>query len=1270
VNPVNTLNNLIRSPLTLTVALLLPGLFNFPNSTAIAQSVNPAPDPSAVPTSTVPTPTAAPTVPASSPAPGAKPTVDSRKLEADRLLLQGLQELQAEQFDAAILFWEQGLKHYRQLSDPWGESLTLLGLSQATKRRPGPQTAGSDSFEQSLRLARQLKGPSSDPLYSTVGLALAYDYLGKETRPLSKIYGQWAIARKNRDRPREQAILQEIGKAYATLEQPARSAQAYQQWLEFTQRPEDAAAAGQVRALLGKTYFTLGENARSIEYHQRSLGTVQAENGPAGPINIWLRLGRSYSAIGDYDKAANYYQMGHDIAKASKMPQVQATALIGLAHTHAAQGNYIPAMLANQQAQEIISNQQLKNFVSIVQAGLLAVNMIIDPQYFSKSGNQNSLNNLSFVGVGIGKAYISLRGFYSFSLEVAQGSQDERGQVSALFGLGRSLSAGGEYAKAVDHYNKSLAIAEKLGDVSGQWAALTGLSRAYEALGEITQAQSYYQRSLEVARVLKTQQSGAAQQTRLTIAYRALGEYGKAIDFYQQSLNLASGGSGDVDQQWLALIGLGASYGAIAEHQQALEYYQQAQLRLPQGQSDPRQLTTLLSVSAEQVALGQYAAALENYKKSATLAQILTDLPSAQTALLGLAQIHLLLDQRPQAGVQYQKSIQIAKNLQQDLRPERKAQVSTVTGGARIAQFGLANIALLNGKYDEAIRIYQQIQAEGTASESSPEAKAAFVELNQTDQHKVLQGLGQAYEGLNDSAKATQIYKQVLDSAKRQGNPVAQSAALNQLGQVLQKSGQWAESEKMLRESIALRESLRENLRDADKVMLFEIQRSAYNTLQQVLVAQNKPEQALEIAERGRARALVELLSQRLLPQPAKPTKLTPPTVDQIRQIAKDQNATLVQYSILPEPVTPGGPLRDSELLIWVIQPTGQITLRRADIKPLLAQGASSLNDLVVGNQEFLAVRGRNALTVSSRGAKRSLPSAAPTSSPSPALYQLLIAPIQDLLPKNERDRVVFIPQGPLFQVPFAALQNPQGEYLIQSHTLLTAPSIQALDLTRQQRLALAQQPPSSPGALIVGNPQMPSVTLAPGSPPEPLAPLPGAEQEAKAIAALLKGPALIGPQATKAAVKQQMPQARRIHLATHGLLDEIQGLSSAIALTPSAGDNGLLSAEEIFDLPLQADLVVLSACNSGQGKITGDGVIGLSRSLLAAGAASVVVSLWAVPDAPTAELMTQFYQNLQSQPEAQRDKAQALRQAMLTTLKTHPDPRNWAAFTLMGEAQ
>ena len=351
----------------------------------------------------------------------------------------------------------------------------------------------------------------------------------------------------------------------------------------------------------------------------------------------------------------------------------------------------------------------------------------------------------------------------------------------------------------------------------------------------------------------------------------------------------------------------------------------------------------------------------------------------------------------------------------------------------------------------------------------------------------------------------------------------------------------------------------------------------------------------------------------------------------------------------------------ESDLYIWVIKPTGEVSFRKADLKPLWQQQNTSLYALVDQSRDAIGARGsRLALQlISLNQPKRSADELK-------QLHKLLIDPIADLLPTNPNDRVIFVPQGSLFLVPFPALQDANNQYLIEKHTILTAPAIQVLQLTQQQRLR-----PRSAQTLVVGNPTMPKVSLTIGDPPEQLNPLPGAEQEAIAIARLLNTKAITGSQATKAAIVQQMSTARIIHLATHGLLDDFQGLGvpGAIALGPDGNgkeNDGLLTANDILDLKLNAELVVLSACDTGRGKLTGDGVIGLSRSLITAGVPSVLVSLWKVPDNSTAQLMTEFYKNLQQNP----DRATALRQAMLTTKRQHPNPIDWAAFTLIGEAE
>ncbi|WP_337907163.1 CHAT domain-containing protein [Iningainema tapete] len=143
------------------------------------------------------------------------------------------------------------------------------------------------------------------------------------------------------------------------------------------------------------------------------------------------------------------------------------------------------------------------------------------------------------------------------------------------------------------------------------------------------------------------------------------------------------------------------------------------------------------------------------------------------------------------------------------------------------------------------------------------------------------------------------------------------------------------------------------------------------------------------------------------------------------------------------------------------------------------------------------------------------------------------------------------------------------------------------------------------------------------------------------------------------------MEHAKIIHLAANAFPNNCQKGDSpdAIALASSDRDDGWLRTEEIQNMKLKADLVVLTGCDTALGKITGDGVIGLSRAFLVAGADSVIGSLWAVDDMATAFLITEFYGNLSKNT----DKAGALRQAMLETMKKYPNPRNWAAFTLIG---
>ena len=854
-------------------------------------------------------------------------------------------------------------------------------------------------------------------------------------------------------------------------------------------------------------------------------------------------------------------------------------------------------------------------------------------------------------------------------LVIAREIKDRQSEGVALGNLGVAYRNLGDYAKAIEYSQQYLAIAREIKDRQGEWNALGNLGGAYFHLGNYAKSIEYSQQGAFIAYAIKDRDIEGRTPGNLGATYRSVGDYAKVIE-YSQSLAIAREIK-DRDVESRALGKLGAAYLNLGDYAKAIEYLQQSLAIARELKDRDEEGTALGNLGITYRLLGNYAKAIDYSQQRLAIARELKDPQGEGAALSNLGIVYEFLGNYAKAIEYAQQSLAIAREIN-----NREGEGSTLASlgityrllgnYAKSIEYAQQSLAIFreiknrNGEGLALMNLGNAYRSAGNYAQSIEYLRQYLAIASEIKKRKgegsALGNLGITYRLLGNHTKAIEYAQQSLAIFREIKDRQQEGFALNNLGAALLKAGNLTEAEKMLVNAIQVWESMRQMLgsNDANKVSIFERQANTYQMLQQVRVAQNNPIAALEISERGRARAFVDLLTERLSSGSTNPVIASSPNQDQIRQIAKAQNATLVQYSIIYEGFQIQGKQvgRESALYIWVIQPTGEITFREVDLKSLWQKNNASLADLIIGNQQFLAVRSRSSL-----GSTQPQPDL-------PTLHQLLIDPIASLLPKDPNAHVIFIPQRSLFQVPFPALQDANGTYLIQKHTILTSPSIQVLALTRQQKLA--QKQPNSSNALVLGNPTMPSVSPSLGEPKRQLSPLPGAEAEARAIAPLLKTQAITGAQGTKAAIVQKMPQASIIHLATHGLLDDLRGLGSAIALAPSGNDDGLLTAEEIFDMKLQASLVVLSACNTGEGRITGDGVIGLSRALISAGVPSVIVSLWAVPDAPTAELMKTFYQNLEKNP----DKAQALRQAMLTTMKTHPQPRNWAAFTLIGEAE
>ncbi len=286
-------------------------------------------------------------------------------------------------------------------------------------------------------------------------------------------------------------------------------------------------------------------------------------------------------------------------------------------------------------------------------------------------------------------------------------------------------------------------------------------------------------------------------------------------------------------------------------------------------------------------------------------------------------------------------------------------------------------------------------------------------------------------------------------------------------------------------------------------------------------------------------------------------------------------------------------------------------------------------------------------------------------------LYNELLAPIPEY---KQKTNLIVVPDGRLHLLPLSALMA-SGQYVLASHVVSVVPSGSVLDLLRHPHLPSTQDDLPYVGvAAWTSNPPSPNLLASirravSGLSRQDLVALPESRREVETIADDLPKPStiLLGGHATKAAFRElPLNEYRVIHLALHGYADPEYPDRSALVFAPhsSSTDDGLLQVREIRTLPLNTDLVTLSACDTGLGPVSEEGVDNIVNAFIEAGAQSVVSTLWDVEDHATAQLMISFYRQLS----LRKPKAEALRDAQLELMNSGDPPYFWAGFELAGE--
>jgi CHAT domain-containing protein len=810
------------------------------------------------------------------------------------------------------------------------------------------------------------------------------------------------------------------------------------------------------------------------------------------------------------------------------------------------------------------------------------------------------------------------------ALAISHELGDRRREANALFALGQANYWLSHYESAIDYLDQALAIYRELNDRAREGTVLGTLGIAYYSLSRYEKAIEYHQQLLSFSRESKDRLKEAAADSNLALTYCALGRYESAIEFAEQALAIFREVK-NRNGEGKALGDLGVAYNGLGRYEKAIEALEQnlAISREVKDREDEGQ--TLASLGGLYGLLGRYDKAVESYEKSLMIAREIRDRADEGESLKGLARVEWSRGNPAQARTLIEQSLQIAESLRSDLmNPESRASF-------------LASVQSSYKFYTDLLM--HQHQAEPTKG-----FDALAVEVSERQRARsLLDLLNEAHADVREGVDGALLERELI------------------LGRQLNDKAQRLLQANSPEQAAALKQEISQLETDYERA--------------QAAIRKASPHYA----------ALVQ-------PQPLKLKEI---------QAQLDPDTLLLEYA-----------LGDERSYLWAITKTSLASYELPKGE-LIDKAAREVHELLTVRSS--SQRGESAQQRHERikQADAKLPGAAQS------LSQILLAPVAQQLGNK---RLVIVADGALQYIPFAMLPEPSvgssqlsvakqnGQPLVVRHEIVSLPSASALAI---QRAELAGRQPAPKLVAVIADPvfdrtdprlgvsatqtndkgQTQTIAYNDARSIEHLAGksdeesdvttlrlviprLPYTRQEANQILALspkLSSFSAVDFQASRTTVLNgDLSQYRYVHFATHGLLDSDRpGLSALLfSMVDAQGkpQNGFLRANDIYNLKLPAELVVLSACQTGLGKeIKGEGLVGLTRGFMYAGAARVVVSLWNINDKATADLMTKFYEKILRQGETP---AAALRAAQVEMWKQKQwqPPYYWAAFTMQGE--
>jgi CHAT domain-containing protein/tetratricopeptide (TPR) repeat protein len=898
---------------------------------------------------------------------------------------------------------------------------------------------------------------------------------------------------------------------------------------------------------------------------------------------------------------------------------------------------------------------------------------------------------------------------------------DDLAFAAAANELGTVHQSAGRLAEAREAHQQALAVCGE--DARCAVAAHTGLARA--SRGNDAERMAAAERAKAAADASGDPALLAETADELGLAFETRGDYVRAEALLEEG-RAAAERSNDAFRLALADAHLGRFHRLRRETGPALQELARAHAAFAQ-----RGYRALAGQAANNIGIchtmrGNFTAGMYWVQQGLDVAQALGNRVETANGLNNIGIIHrrqrdtdLALDYfnralaiREELGLSADVagSLNNISNVQRD-RGDHRAAVATAQRSLALAEEA-GNQGELSNILDNIGLTYRDLGEYGPAVQAYERSLALRRRMgDRGGEAGTLRGLAQVLVARGEYTSAQEMAERALALARETGQRELVMLSLRTAALALKGRGELEAARSRLAEALEVLEAVRADVVGGTEVQqrFFEDAVATYVSMVDVQIALADPVAALEFAERAKGRVLWDLL------RGSGAAVARGMTADERAQEAelRKKIAELSAQATRAARVESGGPAaerlraelavarragEDFETRLFAARPELKVNRGRApdfaaaELGALIPDAATALVEYVVAEGAayvLVATRGSGSAPVVKaydlgidraqvRAMVRDLRERIERRDlgvrrTARDVHQRLLGPAREQL--RGRSRIVFVPDDALWDLPFQALVTRSGRYLIEECALSSVPSLTVLREVRARHRAPGA---AAGGALLaLGNPELGGGAL----PPEvtalrsaELVALPEAEREVRTLGRLYgaaSSTVLVGAEAREDVLKSVAGRFRVVHLATHGVLDAAAPLRSHVLLTPGTADeDGMLEAEEIMALSLQADLVVLSACESGRGRIAGgEGLIGLSWALFVAGTPTSVVSQWKVDSASTSAFMVALHRRLRGpSPGTKADALRAASRALLAN-PAYRHPFYWAGFVMMGDA-